>query len=67
MDDLISIVYTYVATQNVKLPLINKLFTYMSFILEVMGFNYAKDLYKDNEEFIASVNKLADLRDFVRE
>lgn len=56
MDDLISIVYTYVATQNVKLPLINKLFTYMSFIFEVMGFNYAKDLYKDNEEFIASVN-----------
>lgn len=39
----------------------------MSFIFEVMGFNYAKDLYKDNEEFIASVNKLADLRDFVRE
>ena len=67
MDDLISIVYTYVATQNVKLPLINKLFTYMCFIFEVMGFNYAKDLYEDNEEFIASVNKLADLRDFVRE
>jgi len=56
LDDLISIVYTYVATQNVKLPLINKLFTYMSFIFEVMGFNYAIDLNKDNDEFIASVN-----------
>jgi len=39
----------------------------MSFIFEVMGFNYANDLYKDNEELINLVNQLADLRDFVRE